>query len=189
MADLDNALKMTYQEVGRSCGAIEDFRAKLLGLLPLASGTGIFLLLNGSSNDLVRKPFILAPIGLFGCFITLGLAVLESRLQRRNGSLIQAGKWIEEKSLKLPGPFMLRAPTNSIGNRLAASIIYPAVFSAWLFVAVFALLPGSWWPAVIVTPLFLVSACLAEVYQSCSMNEDFRSNTLITSRADWKLDQ
>ncbi len=39
-------LQIQYEEVCRSYQAIADFRAKLIGLLPLASGAGIFLLLN-----------------------------------------------------------------------------------------------------------------------------------------------
>jgi len=156
MVDLDDALKTAYQEVGSSCRAIEDFRAKLLGLLPLASGAGIFLLVNGSSNDLARKAFLLAPVGLFGCAITLGLSVLEGRLQIRNGSLIHAGKQIESL-MGIPGPFTLRAPSDFLGNSLAASIIYSAVLSAWIFLVVFSLWPGSWWPVgpvVIATLIF-----------------------------------
>ncbi|MDZ7268448.1 MAG: hypothetical protein ONB48_12000 [candidate division KSB1 bacterium] len=37
------ALLTAYQEVCRSSHAIADFRAKQLGLLPLALATGIFL--------------------------------------------------------------------------------------------------------------------------------------------------
>jgi hypothetical protein len=39
----DDHLKAAYQELCHSYRAIDDFRAKLLGFLPLATGTGIFL--------------------------------------------------------------------------------------------------------------------------------------------------
>jgi hypothetical protein len=48
----DENLKMAYQEVCTTYRAIDDFRAKLLGLLPLVSGTGIFFLLNMRTTDL-----------------------------------------------------------------------------------------------------------------------------------------
>jgi hypothetical protein len=45
MSDEKNEnLKTVYQQLCESYRAIDDFRAKLLGFLPLATGTGIFLL-------------------------------------------------------------------------------------------------------------------------------------------------
>ena len=41
----DEKLKTTYDQLCYSYRAIDDFRAKLLGFLPLATGTGIFLLI------------------------------------------------------------------------------------------------------------------------------------------------
>jgi hypothetical protein len=43
---IDDALRAAYEEISRSHLAITDFRGKLLGLLPLATGVGIFLLLD-----------------------------------------------------------------------------------------------------------------------------------------------
>lgn len=71
--DKKEALRTAYQEVCRSYHAIADFRAKLLGLLPLASGTGIYLLAKGDTNYLV-------PLGIFGFVVTLGLFVYEIRV-------------------------------------------------------------------------------------------------------------
>lgn len=45
-----NNLATGYQELCNSYRAIDDFRAKLLGFLPLATGTGIFLLLDKLQN-------------------------------------------------------------------------------------------------------------------------------------------
>ena len=41
----DETLRAEYHEVCSSHQAITDFRGKLLGLLPIATGAGIFLLL------------------------------------------------------------------------------------------------------------------------------------------------
>lgn len=65
--DADEELKVVYQEVCSSFHAIADFRAKLLGFLPLASGAGIFLLLNRSLTDGTEQ--YLLPIGVFGVAI------------------------------------------------------------------------------------------------------------------------
>ncbi len=70
--DTDEELKAFYQEVCTSHQGIADFRAKLLGFLPLASGTGIFLFLNLTSSTGTKQ--YLLPIGVFGFVVTLGLA-------------------------------------------------------------------------------------------------------------------
>jgi hypothetical protein len=46
----DDNLKAAYDEVCRSYERIDDFRAKLLGLLPLAAGAALFSLL-GKAPD------------------------------------------------------------------------------------------------------------------------------------------
>jgi hypothetical protein len=45
-------LKTAYQEFCNSYRAIDDFRAKLLGFLPLATWTGIFLLFHNIKSAL-----------------------------------------------------------------------------------------------------------------------------------------
>ena len=47
----DPALMTTaYERVCDSYQAFDDFRTKLLGLLPTATGTGVFMLLSGKSD-------------------------------------------------------------------------------------------------------------------------------------------
>jgi hypothetical protein len=76
-----------YQRVCESYHAVDDFRMKLLGLLPVATGTGVFLLLSGKSElvagatskeavpETVRNA--LSAIGVFGFLFTLGLFAYE----------------------------------------------------------------------------------------------------------------
>jgi hypothetical protein len=52
-----------YQEVCKSHSAITDFRAKLLALLPIASGTGVGLLVTQVKGELSRVSAIML-IGL-----------------------------------------------------------------------------------------------------------------------------
>src|SRR5947208_3252821 len=68
-----------YGRVCESYQAIDDFRMKLLGLLPVATGTGVFLLLNDNVPVLGTKASqgqpeslasILAVIGAFGTVFT-----------------------------------------------------------------------------------------------------------------------
>lgn len=77
MAGDRETLHLAYTEVCKTHQGIADFRAKLLALLPLASGAGIFVIL-GSGTP---KPGAadLAAIGLFGFAVTFGLFMYELR--------------------------------------------------------------------------------------------------------------
>lgn len=140
-------LRTVYQELCTSYHGIADFRAKLLGFLPLASGTGIFLLL-GQLPGPDQSPLTLTAVGVFGFLVTLGLFTYELRGIQRCNALIEAGKALEQE-LGFQGQFRLRprAVNGIIGTTLAAWIIYPAVLAAWLFVAMYGILPD--WLAMI----------------------------------------
>ena len=150
-------LRMAYQEVCTSYHAIDDFRAKLLGFLPLVSGAGIFFLLNDALTDATKRAFAtvyLGPIGLFSFVVTLGLFFYELRgIQKCNG-LIAVGKKIEAMlDINGNGQFTQRedAVAGFIGKTLAARVIYPAVLAAWIFVALVSIWPqGAWWVALLV---------------------------------------
>src|SRR4029453_3620050 len=66
-------LRCAYERVCASYEGITEFRGKLLALLPLATGTGAFLL-----SDRVDTA-LLAPIGIFGAVVTSGLFLYEFR--------------------------------------------------------------------------------------------------------------
>lgn len=139
-----------YEQICDSYRAIDDFRAKLLGFLPLASGTGISLLLGSHTNFLNNT---ILPIGVFGAVITLGLFVYEIYGIEKCTDLIKAGKQLEgiafenkiESSKMYKGQFLSRpdgilgrrGPLGLINEIFAAGIIYPAVFAAWIYLALF----------------------------------------------------
>lgn len=50
MGESEN-LRTVYKELCSSYRAVDDFRGKLLGFLPLASGTGVFLLIHGPTKS------------------------------------------------------------------------------------------------------------------------------------------
>jgi hypothetical protein len=73
----EETLRMQYSEICKSHSAITDFRAKLLALLPIASGSGIFFLLTKRSEPIDTT--YLSVIGLFGFLVTLALFIYELR--------------------------------------------------------------------------------------------------------------
>jgi hypothetical protein len=150
--DSTEALLGIYNQICSSHQAIDEFRMKLLGLLPLASLAGIFLLtksesvldiIGGTSNAAEPNPPI-AFIAIFAAFFTLALFVYEVRGILRCHGLILKGKAIEER-LKIIGQFSVcheehqsaeRDRENYIFNaKVAACFTYSLVFAAWIFLA------------------------------------------------------
>lgn len=155
MADKQNteqhpeALRTVYEEVCKSYERIDDFRAKLLGFLPFASGTGIFLLLADKSSS---GPRYLAFAGILGFVITIGLFFYELRGIQRCIRLSRVGKELEY-SMGVEGQFQ-RWPHSLgrfINEPIAASIIYPIILAAWSYVATFSIGPqiATWISAVV----------------------------------------
>lgn len=128
-------LRTVYKELCNSYRAIDDFRTKLLGFLPLATGAGIFFLVTDKAKiDFVRPYF--GPIGLFGFFITLGLSCYELYGIRKCTCLIWAGKKLERELNISNGQFLQRpnGVAGFINEPFAAGVIYPAVLAAWTFI-------------------------------------------------------
>jgi hypothetical protein len=71
-------LALAYQRVGESYETITEFRAKLLTLLPLATGTGAFLLLERAQKETDGSQFrrFLGPIGIFSVVVTLACSLM-----------------------------------------------------------------------------------------------------------------
>lgn len=176
-----------YQEVCRSFHAVDDFRAKLLGFLPLASG-GFFFLLGDALLDPLKRVQIeqhLTAIGIFGFLITLGLFIYELRGIRRCSMLIKLGKRIEE-GLGIIGQFRFRSNNThlkSIPSSLridlsvtfAARIIYSTTLGAWFFLIVFSSPYKLWIPGFIfLAPFVISSLILSLVVQSDFRNLDQR---------------
>jgi hypothetical protein len=153
--DQINPLQIMYDKVATQHDRIDDFRAKLLALLPIATGIGLFALVKDAPTRDVG--FFLA-IGIFGAISSVGLFVHELRGITECYMLIELGAALEEKltqkkqkKMKLPGAFSGRSSwgfawyvmpngtakkNKTIVNReTAALIIYPTVIAAWVFVA------------------------------------------------------
>ena len=139
-------LRLVYQELCNSYRAIDEFRTKLLGLLPLATGAGIFLLV-GDNDAAQLLTLYSGAIGTFGIAVTFGLFCFELFGIKKCTQLINDGKAIEkiisiqaedDKKKKL-GQFDRRPDgvAGFINEPFAAGIIYPAVLAAWTYIALF----------------------------------------------------
>jgi len=162
--ELKENIKVIYTQLCNSYLAIDDFRSKLLSLLPLATG-GLFFFITdpgsligkvvkaGSdakagegSEAAILSLEVLQAIGWFGVMITLGLYCYELYGIRKCTALIYLGKHLE-KALGINGQFTMR-PYGilhgyfgekfnfiAIDEPFASGIIYPSVMAAWTFLA------------------------------------------------------
>src|SRR5439155_5919302 len=104
----DEQLKV-YEQLCNSYRAIDDFRAKLLGFLPLATGTGVFLLVTDQAKIKFIQP-LFRPIGAFGFIVTLGLFFYELYGIKKCTYLIRAGIELENDLRIKDGQFTKRPP-------------------------------------------------------------------------------
>jgi hypothetical protein len=154
-------LAQVYQQLCESYRAIDDMRMKLLAALPLATGTGIFLLLNKDSKELVHE--YSPAIGVFGFLVTFGLALYEVYGIRKCHALIVTGEEIENQ-LDVPGQFRTRpgALLGLVKEPVAGGFIYPAVLAAWTYVALYSSPTKACWAAVLVFSFGLAFSLLYE---------------------------
>lgn len=122
-----------YKEVCSSYRAIDDFRSKLLGFLPLVT-SGIFLLVSDKMKpDLLQEQLSL--IGVFGLFITIGLLLYDLHGINKCHSLIEAGRKIE-REVGISGQFSCGPILDRINEPLAAAAIYSTVLAMWTYLVI-----------------------------------------------------
>ena len=142
-------LRAVYAQTCTRDGAIADFRAKLLALLPIASGTGIFLFvdkLNGSDRKL------LVAVGLFGVAVTVGLFMYELR-GIEDCTVLRRHAREMERLPEIPGEARqfdkgsLKGGKWDLADEIGAAwIVYMTVVAGWIFVAALGLssVSGGW---------------------------------------------
>jgi hypothetical protein len=87
-----------YQEVCKTHAGITDFRAKLLALLPIASGAGVGLLVTQGKGDIsTTLAGLLIALGAFGAVVTVGLFFYELRQIDICKQLRNHAAWIENQ--------------------------------------------------------------------------------------------
>jgi hypothetical protein len=139
MNNSDDTIKV-YNELCTSYRAIDDFRAKLLGFLPLVTGTGISFLfekIQNSQDIPIETKSLLAAVGVFGALITLGLFSYEIFGIKKCAALIKAGQDLEVSMNIENGQFTKRPQSiaHLINEPFAAGVIYSTVLAAWIFFA------------------------------------------------------
>lgn len=162
----EDTLRSEYEEVCKSHQAITDFRGRLLGLLPLASGAGILLLLD--RQGATPGTTLLVAVGLFGAAVTLGLYFYERRgmveclVLRKRGENLERALHISEDQ----GHFQNNTP-GFVGPQGAGPIVYFAVMAAWLFVGVhgFSLSRPQleWRLGVLILVMYLIAMLIASL--------------------------
>jgi hypothetical protein len=127
-----SALQQQYEEVCKSYHAIDDFRAKLLALLPIGGGAvGVGLVVGKTTG-----PEYLLPLGVFGIFVTVGLGFYEMHQSRRCGLLKCRAKELESRlGLKGQGVFWLdyRKDYGVFSQGVAGAIVYATAAAGWLY--------------------------------------------------------
>jgi hypothetical protein len=124
-----------YAQVSDNYRAIDDLRLRLLALLPLATGTGILVLLRGDG----LSGHVAAPVGLFGMVATLSLYFYELHGVEKCAHFIHRGAELE-RQMGVRGSFRYRphAIFGVVSELLPSVLIYPASFAGWVFVALYA---------------------------------------------------
>jgi hypothetical protein len=135
-------IRVVYPEVCKTLSGIDDFRARLLALLPISSGAGIFLLLGADANG-----HYLGAIGLVGFLASLGLFVYELGQSAICRHLIAAGELLEKDMRLTKGQFLDRPtlfkkrpkPLEALGITtwvgVASWLVYLTVLAAWAYLA------------------------------------------------------
>jgi hypothetical protein len=130
----------SYDQLCQSYRAIDDFRSKLLGALPVVSGVGLFSMgknLETASEASLEARHVYSAVGAFGALITAGLFAYEIYAIKKCAALISAGKKIEAECNLANGQFVCR-PQNIggiVNEPFASGVIYPAVLAAWTYFA------------------------------------------------------
>jgi hypothetical protein len=181
-----NEVLAIYERVCDSYHNIDDFRMKLLGLLPIATGTGVFFLLNANAKSIDsdasgRVAAAFAAIGFFGFLFTVGLYAYELFGIKRCHYLIETGRRLE-RDLSIWGQFRSR-PSDLAGfvaEPFATSVIYPGSLAAWLFLAV---VLTNWVVAIVLAAIVLVVGCTLTIQGVRRMAENQMLEELVLEQA------
>ncbi|MEM9607829.1 MAG: hypothetical protein AAGA99_10445 [Actinomycetota bacterium] len=130
-------LRAMHQEVAAAWRQLTDVRFKLLALIPVVSGIGLFSLLDTSSAAASSPQWARSLAAAFGAVITVGLYLYDRRNSQLYDDLISRGKHLEHAMGFSSGVFQGRLKsTTPISHGAALRVIYSATLLAWLLVLI-----------------------------------------------------
>jgi hypothetical protein len=178
--DPNSNLKVAYEQLSQSYRAIDDFRAKLLGFLPLVTGGGL-ILLTGPADE-VRREFF-GPLGLLGVAVTTGLLAYEMFGIKKCHHLLEAGEALED-TMHLPAGQFTSRPKDLLGivnEPFAAAAIYPAVLAAWTYLA----LRGKGYWGLVISPVVFFAGAAAILLYDQSLRDQPKPAWLFSRLRRW----
>jgi hypothetical protein len=143
-ADDERRLIAAYSELCNRHQQIDDFRGKLLALLPIASGAAILVLLRGYSVAIEKY---LLPVDIYGFAITLDLFIYELHGIAVCKRIMEQAEGLE-RDMNIPkhrGQYRDRNQNvlhRIIEVEMAPWIVYLSVIAGWIYIAS---VGGGWW--------------------------------------------
>jgi hypothetical protein len=128
-------LKFEYETLVAGHDRITDFRAKLLGFLPLGSTVAIGVLTAVRDDAPLLRDYFWA-VGAFGFVVTVGLYFFEWHQMKHCGAIIARARVIERKLRFETGGFFTIRPDSWVDAHTAGYIVYGIVATAWASVVV-----------------------------------------------------
>lgn len=176
-----------YAEVGANYRAVDDLRLRLLALLPLATGTGIFLLVNSDSREALSLP-----AGLFGVLATISLFFYELHGVEKCAHFIHRAQQLE-RDFQVRGAFTGRPHriAGVVSEILPAAIIYPASLAGWAFVAAYPLddkifwIPANYLIAAATFQLAVITASVFLVVRQGARRSEWEAEDRLYERGIW----
>jgi len=129
-------LRSAYQSVSDCHKELAEFRAKLLALLPVATGTGVFLLLTQKASPAY------IPVGALGALFTAGLFIFELRGVTMCKNIAKTARALENK-MKLDSARFKDLPDPTVGKNgpewveVASWVVYLTVLAALVVVIIY----------------------------------------------------
>jgi hypothetical protein len=143
-ADDERRMIAAYAELCNRHQQIDDFRGKLLALLPIASGAAVLVLLRSYSVTVEKY---LLPVGIYGIAITFGLFIYELHGIAVCKRIMEQAEGLE-RDLNIPkyrGQYRDRNQNvlhRIIEVEMASWIVYLSVIAGWVYIAS---VGGDWW--------------------------------------------
>lgn len=137
-----------YREICNNIRFTDEMSLRLLGLVPLVSGSGISGIFIVLVNVEMKWSPIFAGISFFGAAVILGLYIWEQRNIQFCNTLVKCAQTIEENEFhftKEKGHYLARPEAHKkfgikLGKTIAEKIIYSVTITAWIVAGISALI-------------------------------------------------